>query len=80
MPSFSKVFIESVVVGLLLIPMAYLAGIFARRIAAKPSLPEVCSTWNENNIMEWNLFLAGFLFHMICQYTGINKWYVNQYR
>jgi hypothetical protein len=24
-------------------------------------------------------FLAGALFHLLCEYSGINVWYVNQY-
>jgi hypothetical protein len=76
---FKTIFIESCVVGLLLIPFAYLAGLIAHKVVAKPSLPDVCSTWNENYIMEVNLFIAGFLFHMVLQYTGVNKYYVDQY-
>ena len=80
MPSFQKVFIESVFVGLFLIPVVYLAAFLAKLIVKKPTLPEVCATWNENYIMEINLFIAGFLFHMICQYSGINAWYAKQYQ
>lgn len=25
------------------------------------------------------LFISGFLFHIICEYTGINIWYVKEY-
>lgn len=75
----TTVFIEAIVVGLALIPMTYLAGWLSKYIVGKPSLPEVCSKWNENHIMEVNVFLAGFLFHIFCQYTGINKWYVDNY-
>jgi hypothetical protein len=80
MPTFQKVFIESVFVGLFLIPVVYLAAFFTKLIVTKPTLPEICATWNENYIMEINLFIAGFLFHMICQYSGINEWYVKQYQ
>ena len=77
--SFVQVFIESCVVGLLLIPFAYVAGFFARKIVQKPSLPEICKTWNVNNIMEVNLFLTGFIFHMVFEYSGLNKKYVDSY-
>ena len=79
MPKFSTVFIEACVVGIALIPMVYIAGFIAKKLVAKPSLPEVCSTWNQNYIMEVNVFIAGFLFHMIAQYTGVNAWYVRNY-
>ena len=80
MPTIQKVIVEAIVVGLLLIPMTYIAGIIARLIVQKPSLPDVCSKWNENYIMEVNLFLAGFFFHIICEVIGVNRWYVKQYR
>jgi len=25
------------------------------------------------------LFLSGFLFHVLCEYTGVNVWYVKEY-
>lgn len=73
------ILIEAVVVGLALIPIVYLSGTVASKVASKPSLPEICSKWNENYIMEVNIFLAGFFFHVIAQYTGLNKWYVDNY-
>ena len=73
------VFLEACFVGVVLIGFTYASGLIARNIVSKPSLPEICSTWNENYIMEVNLFLAGFLFHIVFEYTGINKWYVDNY-
>lgn len=75
----STVLIEAVVVGLVLIPFVYISGFFAKMIVGKPSLPEICSSWNDNYIMEVNLFLAGFLFHIAFQVLGINEWYVQNY-
>lgn len=80
MPSVQTIIIEAVVVGLLLIPITYVAGYFAKMITSKPSLPEICSTWNENGIMEVNIFIAGFLFHILAQVTGLNEWYVRNYQ
>lgn len=76
---FTTVLIEACVVGICLIPFAYIAGFIAKQIVSKPSLPEVCNKWNENYIMEINLFIAGFLFHLVFEYTGINKWYAENY-
>ena len=76
---FITVFIEACVVGICLIPFTYLAGLLAQQLVSKPSLPEVCQSWNENYIMEINLFLAGFLFHLVFEYMYINKWYVDNY-
>ena len=77
--SFLKIVIESIVVGILLIPITIIAGWLVTAIVNKPSLPEVCATWNKHNIMEINLFVAGFLFHMISEYSGLNNWYCKNY-
>lgn len=79
MPSIQQLLIEATAVGLLLIPCTYLAGYIVKLVGKKPTLPEVCSTWNEFYIMELNLFLAGFLFHIICQVVGLNSWYCKNY-
>ena len=38
-------------------------------------LPTVCKNWNKNHIMELSLFITGFLIHILCEFTGLNKWY-----
>ena len=30
---------------------------------------------NKHYVIEISLFLTGFLIHIICEFTGINKWY-----
>ena len=75
----STVLIEAVVVGLVLIPFVYISGYLAKWLVGKPSLPEICSSWNQNYIMEVNLFMAGFLFHIAFQILGINQWYADTY-
>lgn len=80
MPTLQKILMEAVVVGILLIPITYIAAFFAKYITKKPSLPEICSTWNKHRVMEVNLFIAGFLFHILCEITGLNKWYVRNYQ
>jgi multisubunit Na+/H+ antiporter MnhE subunit len=39
------------------------------------NLPDVCKNWNKNYIMEINLFLIGFIAHMLFEMIGANKWY-----
>lgn len=41
----------------------------------KGNVPSKCRNWNKNHVMEWSLFITGFVIHMICEYSGINKWY-----
>lgn len=77
--SIKTIVIEAIIVGIILIPITYVAGVISKQIVNRPSLPEVCQTWNENYIMEINLFLAGFLFHILLEYIGVNKWYADNY-
>lgn len=79
MPNIFKVLLEATVVGLLLIPMTYLAGFISKFITKKPALPDICSTWNKYYIMEVNLFIAGFLFHILSEVVGLNRWYAHNY-
>ena len=77
--SFLTVLLEACIVGILLIPFTYIAGYLVTIFMKKPSLPEICSTWNKYYIMEINLFVAGFLFHLVSEYSGLNKLYVDNY-
>jgi hypothetical protein len=70
-----RVLVEAIIVGIALIPFTYIAGFLAKLVTTKPNLPEICDEWNENYIMEVNLFLAGFLFHITFEVLGLNKWY-----
>jgi len=63
MKSFTTILFEAIVVGLLLIPFTYVAS---RVLARQP-------------MMELTLLLAGILFHLVFEYLGINKWYVDNY-
>jgi hypothetical protein len=45
----------------------------------KTVLPAACDSWNDTYIMQVNLFLTGFLFHVIFEYAGLNKWYAVDY-
>ena len=41
----------------------------------KLDLPKICKSWNKNHVMEICLFFTGFLFHILCEISGINHWY-----
>lgn len=77
--TFTKVLSEGIVVGLLLIPFTYITGWVFSFLLKKPMLPDVCKNWNKYRVMEINLLLAGILFHLVFEYTGLNKWYVDNY-
>jgi membrane protein YqaA with SNARE-associated domain len=34
-----------------------------------------CKDWNKNHIMESSLFVTGFLIHILCEHSGVNRWY-----
>lgn len=75
----STVLTEAVIVGLLLIPFTYATGFAFSGVMKKPVLPDVCKTWNRHYVMEINLFLSGFFFHLAMEYLGINRWYASRY-
>lgn len=79
MKSLQTVIIEALVVGILLIPFTYLGAFLAQPILKKPMLPDVCNKWNEFYVMEINLLVAGFLFHFVLEYLGVNAWYAKNY-
>jgi len=65
---------EAVVVGLGTVLVGSVVGAVLGKFFST-NLPTICKEWNKNHIMEISLFLTGFLLHIICEYTGINKWY-----
>ncbi len=68
--------IEAIVVGIITVVVGTLsAKILSAYATSSNELPEVCKSWNKNYVMEKSLFLTGFLTHILCQITGINKWY-----
>lgn len=63
------VIIEALVVGSLLIGIVKLVNDYLLKY-----IPNI--TGNKNIEL---LFVSGFLFHIICEYTGINMWYSKEY-
>ena len=70
-----RVLFEAVVVGICLILFVYIASFIVSKFNLKPSLPEICATWNDKYVMEITLFVAGFLFHIVFELLGINDYY-----
>ena len=61
---------EAIAVGILTVIVGtFISKLFSRKV------PSTCKDWNKNYVMELSLFLTGLLIHLICEYTGINKWY-----
>ena len=34
---------------------------------------------NHNCHMMFSIFISGYLFHILCEYTGVNTWYSKDY-
>lgn len=69
-----KLLNEAIVVGIATLIVGSLVGFIIGKLFST-NLPSICKTWNKNHIMEICLFLTGFLLHLICEFSGINKWY-----
>jgi len=69
-----RLFVEAVCVGIITVIFGNIAGFIVAPFL-KVDLPKICSTWNKFYTMEVSLFLTGFLIHLFCEFSGINKWY-----
>lgn len=63
--SVGLVLFEASVVGVFLILLVYIVKQFENYLPVKSDMMV--------------LFLAGFLFHVIFEYTGVNAWYSREY-
>jgi hypothetical protein len=63
------ILIESTVVGAGLVVLVYLIETYLSKY-----LPDIIQ-----NKKVQILFISGFLFHIICEYTGVNTWYAKEY-
>ena len=71
-----KLAIEAIIVGIGVVVIGSLISYFVGVWYPRPSLPSECSTYNKYHIMEFTLFLTGVLFHLLCEVTGLNIWYL----
>jgi hypothetical protein len=62
-----EVLIEAFVVGLLTVLVGYVSLYILMHIFKQ--------TGNKDYLTEKSFFITGVLVHLICQYSGINKWY-----
>jgi hypothetical protein len=61
----SRIIIEAIFVGLLFIPLFML-------------VQYALLQFKQQNML-LTLFLTAALFHIVCEYTGLNLWYVQDY-
>lgn len=67
--SIIAVITEGIVVGIGLILFINILMYF------KKYIPDISGSKEKVEIY----FIAGFLFHIICEYTGVNVWYAKEY-
>jgi len=71
-----RVLKEAIVIGLAAVLMGYIASKLVRPYF-KIDLPEICKNWNKKHVMEWSLFMTGFLLHIFFEISGANKSYAD---
>lgn len=69
-----RILFEAIIVGLVVVLLGYIVGA-GTSLFIQQRTPIACRNWNKNHIMEINLFLIGFFFHLITEVTGINSRY-----
>lgn len=70
----SKILIEGFSVGVLTVIIGNIIALLVSALLGA-DIPSVCKEWNKYYAMEVSLFLTGFFVHLVCEYTGINRWY-----
>lgn len=70
-----KLLVEAVVVGVMVVIVGSAVGYVVGR-ANSVDLPKVCKKWNKNHVMEISLFFTGVILHLLCEFSGINKYYI----
>ena len=65
---------EGIFVGVLTVLVGYVASYLVKPYF-KIDLPDICKNWNAKHVMEWSLFITGFLVHVFLEITGLNKKY-----
>ena len=65
---------EAFAVGIIVVVIGTGTGFVVSQFV-KSDMPPVCKDWNKNFIMEICLFFTGVVTHIICELSGVNKWY-----
>lgn len=71
-----QLIVEMIVVGVGLVLISLLVSYISDAIQGKP----IVFVPPHFSGMVIGTFISGALFHLICELTGINQWYVNQYK
>jgi hypothetical protein len=69
-----RLLVEAISVGILNVVVGNLVGWSIGKFVDS-DLPRICKDWNKFYVMEISLFLTGITIHLICEFSGLNKWY-----
>jgi hypothetical protein len=69
-----KLILEALTVGVITVIVGFFVGFGVGKLFSS-DLPKVCKKWNKNHVMEISLFITGALIHLLCEFSGINRWY-----
>ena len=66
MKGLQRLMMEAIAVGLLVVLLGYVVVYFMESMKLK---------MNRDKQMIIGFFMLGFLTHILCEFTGVNKWY-----
>ena len=66
---------EALVVGVVSLILIYAVTWGLKPWLGVAGLPDACKTWNKHHIMEISIIVAGMLFHILAEVTGVNEGY-----
>lgn len=72
MPSTKQIMLEGIVVGLSFLILFMIIHVIDMKFRENDAML--------HSSIAYQAFLSGLLGHLIFEYTGINKWYVSQYK
>ena len=71
-----NVLMEAIAVGIITVVLGSVVGYaVGKLLPSKVVASGICKGGNDKRQMEITLFLTGFIFHVIFEYGGMNKWY-----
>lgn len=66
---------EAAIVGVISLILIYAVTLSLRPWLGVKGLPSDCASWNKHHIMEISIIIAGMLFHILAEITGVNEGY-----
>ena len=67
-------FMGAITLGVMMVVVGTIVGYFIGKLFSV-NLPKICKDWNKNHVMEISLFVTGFSVFLLCEFTGLSKWY-----